>query len=57
MDDVNQSVINDNKTNSPPPPNLPLMVNDNEINTINNNKINIYKNKLNLCFLTEYLID
>ena len=57
VDDANQSVINDNKTNSPPPTNPPLMVNDNEINTINNNKINIDKNKLNLCFLTEYLID
>ena len=57
VDDANQSVINDNKTNSPPPTNPPLVVNDNEINTINNNKINIDKNKLNLCFLTEYLID
>ena len=57
VDDANQSVINDNKTNSPPPANPPLVVNDNEINTINNNKINIDKNKLNLCFLTEYLID
>ena len=57
VDDVNQSVLNDNKTNSPPPTNPPLVVNDNEINTINKNKINIDKNKLNLCFLTEYLID
>lgn len=57
VDDANQSVINDNKTNSPPPTNSPLVVNDNEINTINKNKINIDKNKLNLCFLTEYLID
>ena len=57
VDDANQSVINDNKTNSPPPTNPPLVVNDNEINTINKNKINIDKNKLNLCFLTEYLID
>ena len=57
VDDVNQSVVNDNKTNSPPPTNPPPVVNDNEINTINNNKINIDKNKLNLCFLTEYLID
>lgn len=56
VDDANQSVINDNKTNSPPSANPPLVVNDNEINTINNNKINIDKNKLNLCFLTEYLI-
>ena len=56
VDDANQSVINDNETNSPPPVNPPLVVNDNEINTINNNKINIDKNKLNLCFLTEYLI-
>lgn len=57
MDDANQSVVNYNKTNSPPPTNSPLVVNDNEINTINNNKINIDKNKLNLCFLTEYLVD
>ena len=57
VDDANQSVINDNKTNSPPQTNPPLVVKDNEINTINNNKINIDKNKLNLCFLTEYLID
>lgn len=57
MDDAKQSVINDNKTNYPLPTNPPLVVNDNEINTINNNKINIDKNKLNLCFLTEYLID
>ena len=57
VDDANQSVINDNKTNSPPPTNSPLVVNDNEINTINKNKINIDKNKLYLCFLTEYLID
>ena len=57
VDDANQSVINDNKTNSPPPTNSPLVVNDNKINTINKNKINIDKNKLNLCFLTEYLID
>lgn len=57
VDDANQSVINDNKTNSPPPTNSPLVVNDNEINTINKNKINIDKNKLNLCFLTEFLID
>lgn len=57
MDSANQSVINDNKTNSPPPTIPPLVVNANEINTINNNKINIDKNKLNLCFLTEYLID
>lgn len=57
VDDANQSVINDNKTNSPPQTNLPLVVSDNEINTINKNKINIDKNKLNLCFLTEYLID
>lgn len=43
VDDANQSVINDNKTNSPPPTNPPRVVNDNEINTINNNKINILK--------------
>lgn len=29
VDDANQSVINDNKTNSPPPTNPPLVVNDN----------------------------
>ena len=57
VDDANQNVVNDIKTNSPPPTNSPLVVNDNEINTINNNKINIDKNKLNLCFLTEYLVD
>ena len=57
VDGTNQSVINDNNTNYPPPTNPPLVVNDNEINTINNNKINIDKKKLNLCFLTEYLVD
>ena len=57
VDGANQSVINDNNTNYPPPTNPPLVVNDNEINTINNNKINLDKNKLNLCFLTEYLVD
>lgn len=35
VDDANQSVINDNKTNPPPSTNPPLVVNDNEINTIN----------------------
>ena len=51
------NVINDNKSSIPPPTNPPVVVNciDN-INT-NNIKINIDKNKLNLCFLTEYLID
>ena len=57
VDDANHSVINDNKTNSPPLTNPSLVVYDNEMNTINNNKIYIDKNKLNLCFLTEYLID
>ena len=56
VDNTNPSIINVNKTNSPPPINLPLVVNDNEINIINN-KINIDKNKLNLCFLTKHLID
>ena len=57
VDNTKPSVINIDKPNSPPPINSPLVVSDNEINTINNNKINIDKNKLNLCFLTEYLVD
>ncbi len=50
-------VINDDKNNIPPLTNLPMV--DNCIDNINtnNNKINIDKNKLNLCFLTEYLIE
>ena len=58
VENTNQEVININNSNSPLPTNQPLVVEciDN-INTIINNKINIDKTKLNLCFLTEYLID
>lgn len=57
VDSTNQSVTNIDNSNHPPPNNSPLVENciDN-INT-NNIKINIDKSKLNLCFLTEYLID
>ena len=56
VDSANQSITNIDNPNSPPLNNSPLVENciDN-INT-NNIKINIDKNKLNLCFLTEYLI-
>ena len=58
VDNSNQSVTNIDNSNSPPLTNSPLVENciDN-INTNNNIKINIDKNKLNLCFLTEYLIE
>lgn len=54
----NKSVENIDISNTPPLTNLPLVENciDN-INTNNNIKINIDKSKLNLCFLTEYLIE
>lgn len=57
VDSASQSVKNIDNSNSPPLNNSPLVENciDN-INT-NNIKINIDKSKLNLCFLTEYLID
>lgn len=56
VDNNKKSIININKNDNPPPANSPLVVKciDN-INTINNIKINI--DKLNLCFLTEYLVD
>ena len=56
VDNNNKSIENINKNNNPPLTNSPPVVKciDN-INTINNFKINI--DKLNLCFLTEYLID
>ena len=58
VENTNQEVTNINNSNSPLPTNQPLVVEciDN-INTIINNKINIDKTKLNLCFLTEYLIE
>ena len=57
VDSANQSIANIDNSNSPPLNNSPLVENciDN-INT-NNIKINIDKSKLNLCFLTKYLID
>lgn len=58
VDNSNKSVENIDISNTPPLTNLPLVENciDN-INTNNNIKINIDKSKLNLCFLTEYLIE
>ena len=56
VDNNKKSITNINKNDNPPPANSPPVVKciDN-INTINNFKINI--DKLNLCFLTEYLVD
>lgn len=57
-DEANKSVENIDKSNSPLLTNSPLVENyKNNIITNNNIKINIDKNKLNLCFLTEYLIE
>ena len=58
VDEANKSVENIDKSNSPLLTNSPLVENyKNNIITNNNIKINIDKSKLNLCFLTEYLIE
>lgn len=57
VDNSNQPVENASQTNYPLPTNEPVVEDDDYINTINYNKIDIDINKLNLCFLTEYIVE
>ena len=57
MDNVNNSNIKSNEISNIPSSTLPPVKNNEDYINTNNKKINIDKTKLNLCFLTEYLID